>query len=257
MFVIKGIVMLAALAIGGEAVAHGTLTLTEQRGILSKGLAEAIAHKFAYPESLEELKQLILRQKSEYLLHTSEKIFERQLEEHIRYLQRNKDAFEPLMEESDLLDGEEASYQHTEDDDYYFQQAWEEIMAELDKVEKMAAIENTEARRQEIADYLAADKTQRTMDAFSDYFPPIRENEASANFPTLEHFGNAIKEAYLNLLHYQELESLAHALGQGELVLAAETPIDRMAREVKTKEEINKLSNVLTGIAAQKQAAEH
>ena len=257
MSVIKGIVMLTALVIGGEVVARGALTLTEQREILSKGLIKVIATEFVVPGKLEALRELILQQKSEYLLRASEKIFENQLGEHILYLQRNKNAFEPLMEEGEFIDGEEASYQPTEeDDDYYFQQALREITAELDKVEKMAAIEDTETRRQKIAKYLAADKTQRTMDALRDYFYETRKNKASLDSIPPERLANAIKETYLNLLHYQELESLAYALGQRELVLAAETPIDRMIREDKTKEEISKLHNVLTGIAAKKQAAE-
>ena len=241
MSVIKGVVMLTVLVIGGEGVARGTKTLTEQRGILIKGLAEAIVSKFAASGFSGELRSLITEQKREYLLSMSEKFFAQQLEEHMHRLQRDESIFTPLLENGKLL---------TDDDDV--QQAWEEITAELHKVEEMAKMADTEARRQKIADYLAAEATQSTIDAFDAYFPPINGHADDAP----KHFSNAIQEAYLNLLHYKELENLAHALGQGKLVLAAENPLDRRIREHKTKEEISKLSKVLTGSAAQKQAAE-
>lgn len=97
-------------------------------------------------------------------------------------------------------------------------------------------------RRQAVADYLATSQQQTTIG-----FLMAMQSSVDKQ--------SAVKEIYLNSRHLSEIKGLAQALDLDDLLLAAETPIDRMVRKAKT-ERISKLSNVLTSIAAQKQAAE-
>ena len=135
----------------------------------------------------------------------------------------------------------------------HIQQSWAQSAAKLGKVEEVMAIKDADARRQAVADYFAASQQQETM-GFLMLAQLEEARKKSIGYAAASvNISGAVKETYLNTLHFEELRSLAQALDQHDLLLAVESPNERMIREVKT-EKISKLNNMLTHIAAQKQA---
>ena len=279
---IKGVVLLGMPIISGVASSRGVVTLAEQHKVLTEGLAEAIAAKFADPKNLGKLGELIFQQKQAHILHMSEADFELFLKWRIDESRESNEMFKTLMKKEakgELTDEKARSFLVRDNEDSVaahvfggiydaysdndvrgsIQGMWDKITAMRDKVGEIAAIEDVDVRRQAVADYFATSQQQtvvgflmlvqlgKTGEQFNGYAAPSVDMQS------------AVKEMYIDTLSYKELESLARALDLDDLLLAAETPIDRLARmgervrKVKT-EKIDKLSKVLARIAEKKQA---
>ena len=288
MSIIKGIIMLMLFVISGVASSRGVTTLAERNNVLTEGLAEAITTKFSDYKSLGDLGELIFQQKQTHILHMSKVDFERFLKRSVIELLESNAMFTTLMEKEALgeltdeearrllVGGEEssvatkvfggtyASYSGNDTRDS-IQRMWDKSVAKLEEVEEKAAIEDADARRQAIADYFATSQRQTVVD-FLTLMQLGEEREQFNGYvaPSVD-MQSAVKEMYVDILSYKELESLARALELDDLLLAAETPIDKLVRmgaelrEMKEKK-IGKLGKALAEfdekkkVAAQKEA---
>lgn len=283
MFVNKGVILAAVLGIGGATLAHGYGALTKQRSIVVEGLAEAIAHRFADPKSLGELGQLIFRQKQKFITLASANHFESISEYVVANARESSEIFTYLLDKDVLgeLTDEEArrlfigakqgdsaiadlrafTYDTYSDDinvSEYIRDSWANSTAELDKIKMMMAIEDADARRRAVADYLAKSQQEVVMN----FLKPLDELAEQLYMPAPYSviMQSAIKELYLDTLDSEELENLAIILGLVELEKEAAylvlqeilLPVTNMYK----REKIGELINILTQTASQKQAAE-
>ena len=255
----KGIIIFTMLAVSGIASARDVRPFVEKRKVLVDGLAEAIVARLGGKQHLDELGKLIFQQKQAHMLRMDSKDVDSRLTMRANQLRRGSEILEQLMEKEalgELTDEKVRSLYSADNNDTaagqmfgriyelssdidagsYIQELWADTTAKLDKAEWAAGIENAKTRQQATADFFA-----------------VTLSDTVTSFLTLVHYGRhgeklrgrtlasvdrqkAVKETYLIRLHTTELESLAQALGRDELVFAAETSVDKMMREAKTKE---------------------
>ena len=249
----KGIIIFTMLAVSGIASARDVRPFVEKRKILVDGLAEAIVARLGGKQHLDELGKLIFQQKQAHLLRMDSKDVDYRLTMRVNALQRRSERLEKLMDKEVLgeLTDEEVRHLYRADDNdtaagqvfgriyeassnidvrNYIQQAWADTAARLDEVEGMAGVESAKTRQQAVAGYFAT--TQR--DTVMSFLTLVQFGRAGGKLRgralANTDMQKAVKETYLMTLHSTELESLAQALGQDELALAAKIPIGKALR---------------------------
>ena len=248
MTTIKAITMLMLAVFANVSLARSA-ALKEQRRLVVDGLAEAITRRFADQKGLEELGQLIFQQKKEFIMLVKPYFFEHIMESVVADAREKSEIFTDLLDRDvmgqltddevrSLFTGDSASdalvtviydtYSDSIDVSEYIRDSWAHFTAELDKIERIMAIEDTDKRHRVVANYLAKLQQQTVIG----YLQPLDDvsfwkmfGKLTSNFGISESHSavmkSAIKELYLNTLYTGELESLAKALGLKELEMEA------------------------------------
>ena len=139
------------------------------------------------------------------------------------------------------------------------QGGWHELNVELDKMNNIAAIEDTDKRRRALARY-EADFERSHFENFVGAAKATKQLNGKLPYSDIE---SMVKSAYLDRLFTTELALLAPALGRHDLD-GVETKSDQYLRTSKEliaqlketeKQKISELASVLQQIANQKQDA--
>ena len=100
MLVIKRVILLGVLLVGGTAVASGVMSLAERHKVLTEGLAEAIATKYTGMKGIEELGKLIFQQKQRFIMLVDKNFYEFMLESYVAQLRTSKEELTRLREKA-------------------------------------------------------------------------------------------------------------------------------------------------------------
>ena len=271
--------------LGFKAVSPALVTREEKRQILSAELATTIAalldNSGNWLVTLQQLGDIVYQQKIAHVMAKDDDDIDKSIRSKLNDLRSGSEQLTTLVEKEVLgeLTREEihsfylvGSSKDSADnkmlselfDNYSdveirdrIQGSWHKLNAELDKVEGIAAIEDTDKRRRALANY-EADFEHRH---FENFVGAAKASEQLGSELPHSDTKSMVKSAYLDRLYTTELAQLAPALGRDDLG-RVETNLDQYLRKRKElfaqikereKQKIGKLISVLQQIAAQKQ----
>ena len=271
--------------LGLKTVSPVLVTWEEKRQILIEELAITIAaildSSGNWPARLQQLSNVVYQQKRAYIMDKDADDIDERIRTLIDEMRVGSEELMTLMEKEVLgeLTMEDihsfltedisedapsnkitielfANYSEVDIRDR-IQGSWGEVNLTLDKMNTIAAIEDTDKRRQALANHDADFECRR----FEGFVGAAKVSQQLDSELTPIDTESVVRSAYLNGLITTELAKLAQALGRYDLD-RVETEADRSMREAreliaqlreKEKAKIGELATVLQRIAAQKQ----
>ena len=250
--------------------------LLEELGITIAAILDSSSHWLA---SLQQLSNVVYQQKSAYIMDEDADDIDERIRTQIDEMRVGSEQLMTLMEKEVLgeltmedihsFSGIGDSSEDSPDskmvrkvlDNYsdvdiraHIQGGWQAVNANLDKMTTIAAIEDTDKRREALANY-DADFASSHFETFVCGAKVSQQLDSKVPYSDTE---SMVRSAYLDRLYTAELVQLAQALGRHDLD-RVETEFERSSRELaaklreKEKAKIGELATVLQRIVAQKQ----